>query len=118
MLNFVLHNCKCSAINQVVLGSQFREIDDNYMKLWRKPFDQAEKAITPPMVIVNADRCKGCGYCVAFCPREVLAMGTKMNAKGYLLPKAVDESKCVGCCLCEVICPDFSIEVTWMGREA
>ena len=81
------------------------------MKLWRKPFDQEEKAAKPSRVIINKDRCKGCEYCVAFCPTEALAMSQETNAKGYLLPRAADAKKCVGCGLCETICPDFAIFV-------
>ncbi|MGQ9796798.1 4Fe-4S binding protein [Desulfosoma sp.] len=33
------------------------------------------------------DRCKGCGYCIAFCPRDVLQESKRFNAKGYHPPK-------------------------------
>ena len=87
------------------------------MKLWRKPFDQEEKATRPSRVIINKDRCKGCGYCVEFCPTGALAMSREMNTKGYFLPEVVDKSKCLGCGLCEAICPDFSISVISEGEE-
>ncbi|MBM3119677.1 MAG: 4Fe-4S ferredoxin, partial [Chloroflexi bacterium] len=44
------------------------------MKLWRKPFDMAEKAPRPVKVHIDTERCKGCGYCAEFCPRGVLKM--------------------------------------------
>jgi len=81
------------------------------MKLWRKPFDQEAKATSPARVIINKEWCKGCEYCVVFCPTGALAMSTEMNVKGYLLPKVSDESQCLGCGLCEAICPDFAIFV-------
>jgi 2-oxoglutarate ferredoxin oxidoreductase subunit delta len=87
------------------------------MKLWRKPFDQEEKAARPSRVSINKDRCKGCEYCVEFCPTGALAMSQEMNAKGYLLPELVDKDKCLGCGLCEAICPDFGIEVVLEGNE-
>jgi 2-oxoglutarate ferredoxin oxidoreductase subunit delta len=87
------------------------------MKLWRKPFDQEEKAPRPSKVIIDRERCKGCGYCVEFCPRGALEMSQEMNSKGYLLPRLVDESKCLGCGLCDVICPDFGIYVITEVRE-
>ena len=87
------------------------------MKLWRKPFDQEEKAVRPPRVIIDKDRCKGCEYCVKFCPTGALAMSQETNAKGYLLPRAADERKCVGCGLCEAICPDFAIFVISANGE-
>ena len=88
------------------------------MKLWRKPFDHEEKAARPARIVINRDRCKGCAYCVEFCPTGALVMGDEMNAKGYLLPKVADESKCLGCGLCEAMCPDFGIFVISSdGRE-
>ena len=87
------------------------------MKLWRKPFDQEEKATRPSRVILNKNRCKGCGYCVEFCPIGALVMGQETNKKGYLLPEVVNNSKCLGCGLCEAICPDFGIEVFPEGAE-
>lgn len=81
------------------------------MKLWRKPFDSDEQATTPSRIILNKERCKGCEYCVAFCPTQALVMSEEMNAKGYLIPKEASNGKCVGCGLCEAVCPDFAIWV-------
>lgn len=80
-------------------------------KLWRKPFDHAEKATKPPKVIIDKDRCKGCGYCVEFCPRDALATSDELSPKGYTLPKVADKNKCLGCGLCEIICPEFAISI-------
>jgi len=87
------------------------------MKLWRTPFDQAEKATKPGKVLINKERCKGCGYCVEFCPRGALMMSEELNPKGYHLAAVADESKCLGCGLCEVICPEFAIHLASNGNE-
>ena len=29
------------------------------------------------------DRCKGCGLCIALCPKHILALDTSANVKGY-----------------------------------
>ena len=80
-------------------------------KLWRKPFDSAQKATAPGKVIIDRERCKGCAYCTEFCPRKALEMSKELTPKGYLLPKVTDESKCLNCGLCEIICPEFAIRV-------
>ena len=82
------------------------------MKLWRKPFDYLEKATTPGQIYIDEERCKGCGYCVEFCPREVLKTSTKLSSKGYLLPEVDDETKCLACGYCEVVCPEFAIKLS------
>ena len=35
------------------------------------------------MIKVIAERCKSCGYCVKYCPKQVLAVGKHVNSKGY-----------------------------------
>ncbi len=58
---------------------------------------------------LTEDRCKGCSYCVVFCPAHALAMGGRLNLKGYHLPELVDPEKCNGCDRCGLFCPDFAI---------
>ncbi len=62
-------------------------------------------------VEVLAERCKSCGYCVKFCPKNVLAIGKQVNSKGYEYVEAVDPDKCIGCAICGRICPDGAINV-------
>jgi len=88
------------------------------MKLWRKPFDYSEKATSPGHIIIDNDRCKGCGFCVEYCPRDVLKMSPELNPKGYNLCIIDDESKCLACGFCEVICPEFAIIVTSADKPA
>jgi 2-oxoglutarate ferredoxin oxidoreductase subunit delta len=61
-------------------------------------------------VEITVEFCKGCGFCVAVCPKHVLEIGKNVNAKGYRCTEMVEE-KCNGCTLCAVICPDAAIEV-------
>jgi 2-oxoglutarate ferredoxin oxidoreductase subunit delta len=80
-------------------------------KLWRKPFDYEQKVARPRKVLIDRERCKGCGYCVEFCPKEALKMDGELGPKGYSLAKAVEPNKCLGCGLCEIICPEFAIRL-------
>jgi 2-oxoglutarate ferredoxin oxidoreductase subunit delta len=81
------------------------------LKMWRQPFDYAEKAARPPRLEINLERCKGCGYCVEFCPRGTLEISKDLGPKGYSSVTVADQSKCLGCGLCEAICPDFAIHL-------
>ena len=60
-------------------------------------------------VVVRSERCKGCAFCVEFCPPRVLGLSAAFNAKGYHVPELIDPEKCTGCDLCGMYCPDFAI---------
>jgi len=60
-------------------------------------------------VFIAVERCKGCAFCVEFCPTHVLEMSNDYNAKGYHFPAAVRPDACSGCDLCGMYCPDFAI---------
>ena len=79
------------------------------MKYWRTPLDFDQVKIPQGEVVIIADRCKGCGFCVEYCPKDVLVMSEEFNRKGYHPPKVVKTGECVNCSLCEMICPDFAI---------
>ena len=88
------------------------------MKYWRKPLDLEDIQVPHGEMHVLVERCKGCGWCIEFCPREVLEASDEINAKGYHPPKAVQPEKCLGCGLCQLLCPEFAIYVVETKREA
>ena len=61
------------------------------------------------IVYINLNRCKGCGFCIAFCPPGVLEFSEQFNAQGYHPPRLTDAEGCTGCDLCGLYCPDFAI---------
>jgi 2-oxoglutarate ferredoxin oxidoreductase subunit delta len=65
-------------------------------------------------VHVIAERCKECGFCIRYCPTEVLEYTDDINAKGYHYPVVADgkESACVNCRFCDLICPELAIYTT------
>jgi 2-oxoglutarate ferredoxin oxidoreductase subunit delta len=66
---------------------------------------------------IDKNRCKGCAFCVEYCPHDVLEMSDEFNVKGYHPPYIKDEDKCIYCQLCETICPEFAIFVTLKDEE-
>lgn len=50
--------------------------------------------------------CKGCGICVAFCPKKVLEMGRDQKAH------VVHPELCIKCYMCARRCPDLAVTVT------
>jgi len=49
--------------------------------------------------------CKGCGLCIAFCPRQVFTIDEDQH------PVVAHPERCTGCEWCEIHCPDFAIVV-------
>jgi len=70
--------------------------------------------VKPPKVEIHLikDECKGCGYCIEYCPKKVLEESDEINARGVHPPRVADESKCINCSFCSIVCPDFAIFVT------
>lgn len=61
-----------------------------------------------PSVVKNL--CKSCGFCVRFCPKQVIRIGSTRNAKGHFYPE-IDMAGCIGCGTCAVVCPEAAIEM-------
>lgn len=78
------------------------------MKYWRVPLDSHDVEVIRGTVCILKDRCKGCGYCIEYCPRKNLEFSKEFNAKGYH-PPAVKNEDCLNCHYCELLCPEFAI---------
>jgi 2-oxoglutarate ferredoxin oxidoreductase subunit delta len=68
------------------------------------PEAEKKKTKKPAEITIRADRCKGCEFCVMFCPKQCLQM------EG-VLPVVTDATSCTKCLICESVCPDFAIRV-------
>jgi 2-oxoglutarate ferredoxin oxidoreductase subunit delta len=60
-------------------------------------------------VFVKNEICKGCSYCIEFCPSHCIEFSAGFNAKGYHYPVLARPADCTGCGMCENYCPDFAI---------
>ncbi|MCL2353147.1 MAG: 4Fe-4S dicluster domain-containing protein [Defluviitaleaceae bacterium] len=64
----------------------------------------------------NEELCKGCGLCIALCPKKILELdGSKVNQKGYNSARCVNVEDCISCAICAKICPDSVITVRKEG---
>lgn len=53
-------------------------------------------------VIIEKERCSGCGACMASCPKEAISM--QRDSEGFDFPH-IDETLCIDCGLCQKVCP-------------
>ena len=60
---------------------------------------------TGPRPVITALECKACGRCVAVCPKNCLALGDELNARGYKFAQYKGEG-CIGCANCFYACPE------------
>jgi 2-oxoglutarate ferredoxin oxidoreductase subunit delta len=79
--------------------------------LSRQPLDKATVSIPLGRIYIIPERCKGCKFCIDFCPRDVLVETSEMNAKGYHYPIIAEgkEDECIACQFCSILCPEFAI---------
>lgn len=81
------------------------------LKIWRKPLDMNKIRVPRAEIHIIKDRCRGCGFCIDFCPRDVLDASEEFNEKGAHPPKVLDETRCSLCRFCQSACPDGAISV-------
>ena len=61
-------------------------------------------------IIIDTERCKGCGLCVIVCPKNGIVISEKSNKNGYF-PAERNSNECTGCANCAIICSEAVIEV-------
>ena len=92
--------------------------EEKPVKYWRQPLDKNRIQVPRGIVHLISERCKGCGFCVEFCPRKVLSLSKQTNTRGYRLPEIMEDSHCPNCGLCMLLCPDFAIYIEDSGDSS
>ncbi len=98
----------------------------NWLAKSRSPVeDNMTEVSSPPkgrkfrgQVYINWDDCKGCGFCIEFCPPKVLAIFRATSTTTAIIrPYLANEDACTGCDLCGLYCPDFAIYGVRVPKE-
>ena len=61
---------------------------------------------------INKEKCKGCFYCVKFCPVQKIVPVEQINEMGYTVVEAREDVNCIGCCNCVLMCSQQCIKLT------
>jgi 2-oxoglutarate ferredoxin oxidoreductase subunit delta len=61
---------------------------------------------------IDVNRCKGCGLCVAVCPKKVIEIAGEVNTIGYFPAYQARPEDCVHCTTCCIMCPDVAMTIS------
>lgn len=61
-------------------------------------------------IVIDPERCKGCGLCIGVCPARLIRAAKVSNRNGFF-PAEADPAGCTGCARCATVCPDAAITV-------
>ena len=81
-----------------------RVIQNNY----QRQYVQRSGSRASFNIEINERFCKGCGYCVKYCPKDVIAL----DEGRHQIAKVKDAGTCIGCLSCATICPEAAITIT------
>ena len=73
---------------------------------------QVVKGLEKAVVVVDAERCKGCELCIVTCPHKNLKLSNGLNKIGYHpveFSYVGEKGECTACGICYWVCPDFAI---------
>ena len=66
--------------------------------------------------IIDKERCKGCGLCIANCPKKILSRTDDVNGQGAYYTVCTDVDACIACGACALMCPDAAIEIETLAE--
>lgn len=85
----------------------------------RKPVNLASAKVPKGRIFILPERCKGCRFCIDFCPKEILVESEGINAKGYHYPAIAPgkDNDCIHCGFCNLVCPEMAIYTEQIEEE-
>jgi 2-oxoglutarate ferredoxin oxidoreductase subunit delta len=66
---------------------------------------------------VDVERCKGCGLCLASCPKGQIRLAAEVDGRGIRVAHFDGDQRCTACGHCFAVCPDVAITVFRKTRQ-
>jgi 2-oxoglutarate ferredoxin oxidoreductase subunit delta len=60
---------------------------------------------------IDVERCKGCGLCVAACPKGRIRLAGGVDRRGIRVAEVGEGERCSACGSCFAVCPDVAVTV-------
>ena len=65
---------------------------------------------------IDSSQCKGCRLCVESCPKNCIAIGSKINEIGYQYAE-YKNPQCIACGFCYYVCPEPGAITVYKDEE-
>ncbi len=62
-------------------------------------------------IVIEKDKCKGCEYCIIYCPKKCIEISRDINIRGVNYAVFSRPEACIACGICARVCPEVCIQV-------